>query len=209
MNRSVKILVADDHPLLLKALRDFIEDLGYAQIIEADNGLDACHLILREAPLLALMDIRMQQLSGLEVVSRCRTLKSKTRMVLITLHQEKSLFKQAQQLGVYGYLFKQSALAEIETCLKAVIAGERYFSPELEQYFQSPSHELTAMLTPSEKKILRLIAQNYTSPQIAEQLFISTKTVEKHRSNIIKKLGISGKTNSLLLWAQHHADALR
>ncbi|MEO0779761.1 MAG: response regulator transcription factor, partial [Bacteroidota bacterium] len=179
MNRSVKILVADDHPLLLKALRDFIEDLGYAQIIEAYNWLDAYHMILREAPLLALLDIRMPQLSGLEVVSRCRTQKSKTRMVLITLHQEKSLFKQAQQLGVYGYLFKQSALAEIETCLKAVIAGERYFSPELEQYFQSPSHELTAMLTPSEKKILRLIAQNYTSPQIAEQLFISTKTVEK------------------------------
>lgn len=210
MKNSNKILIADDHPLLLRGLKDFLNSLGYDQLIEANDGLEAYHGIVQEQPELAILDIRMPKMSGLEVAKKCKNNRLKTKIILITLHQEKSLFEEAIKLSVHGYIFKQFALAEIEECLKQVTANQMYFSPELKKYFhmEMEGKEFLEKLTPSEIKILRFIAKNYTTPQIAETLFISSKTVEKHRSNIIKKLGISGKTNSLLLWAKQNEQKL-
>ena len=205
-----KILIADDHPLLLRGLHDFLKSVGYHNILEVNDGLEAYNTILKEEPSLAILDIRMPKLSGIEVARKCRTNHVKTQIILITLHQEKELFDQAQKLGVAGYIFKQFTLVEIHDCIKEVLAGRRYFSPRLKQYFHfsKSNNPVLDQLTPSEKKILRLIAKNHTTPQIAKMLFIASKTVEKHRSNISKKLGLSGKTNSLLLWAKQHEDAL-
>ena len=210
MNKSPKILIADDHPLLLRGLTDFLKSLGFDNIIEANDGLDAYNSILQQKPSLAILDIRMPKMSGIEVVRKCRTNKVEIKIILITLYQEKTLFDEAQNLGVHGYIFKQFALAEIEECLNKVLNNEPYFSPELKKYFNINSNQgnILENLTPSEIKILRLIAKNFTTPQIAETLFISNKTVEKHRSNIIKKLGITGKTNSLLLWAKQNERQL-
>ena len=207
---KIKILIADDHPLLLRGLHDFLKSIGYRDISETNDGLEAYNTILKESPDLAILDIRMPKLSGIEVARLCRSNQIKTRIILITLHQEKELFDQAQQLGVAGYIFKQFTLVEIHDCLKEVIAGRHYFSPKLKQYFNfdQQSDPLLSQLTPSEKKILRLIAKNHTTPQIAEMLFIAAKTVEKHRSNISKKLGLSGKTNSLLIWAKQNEAKL-
>ncbi len=206
----MKILIADDHPLLLRGLYDFLKSVGYQNIIDAKDGLEAYNSILKEEPDLAILDIRMPKLSGIEVARKCRTNHVKTRIILITLHQEKELFDQAYQLGVAGYIFKQFTLVEIHECVKEVSAGRQYFSPQLKEYFQfdRPRHPHLDQLTPSERKILRLIAKNHTTPQIADMLFIAAKTVEKHRSNISKKLGLSGKTNSLLLWAKQNEGKL-
>ena len=210
MEKLKKILIADDHPLLLRGLADFLKSLGYKNIIEANNGLEAYNAIIKDDPFLSILDIRMPKMSGLEIVRKCKTNRIKTKIILITLHQEKNLFDEAKRLGVSGYIFKQFALTEIEACLKQVLNNETYFSPELKKYFQieNTQGEILEILTPSEIKILRFIARNYTTPEIAETLYISNKTVEKHRSNIIKKLGLTGKTNSLLLWAKQNEKSL-
>lgn len=207
-NKNTKILIADDHPLLLRGLSDFLRSLGFKNLIEANDGLEAYNLIVEHNPFLAILDIRMPRLSGIEVTRKCRTNRMKTAIVLITLHQEKSLFQEAKKLDVAGYIFKQFALIEIEECLKKVMNKKKYFSPELNKYFNHniDKTNITNNLTPSELKILRFIAKNHTTPEIAQLLFISNKTVEKHRSNIIKKLGLTGKTNSLLLWTKQHED---
>ena len=135
MTYNPKILIADDHPLLLRGLSDFLKSLGYHNIIEANDGLDAYNLILQENPFLAILDIRMPKLSGIEITRKCRTNRLKTKIVLITLHQEKSLFNEAKNLEVSGYLFKQFALVEMEECLKKVMYNQTYFSPELKKVF--------------------------------------------------------------------------
>ncbi len=207
MSKSQRILIADDHPLLMRGLSDFLKSSHYNEILEASNGLEALNTIIRNEPDLAILDIRMPKLSGLEVAKRCKTNRIKTKIIIITLHQDKGLYEKAMQIGVSGYIFKQFALREIEECISKVLSGETYFSEELKKYINTTDNEdeILSKLTPSEIKILRLIQEKLTTPQIADSLFISTKTVEKHRSNIIRKLNLSGKTNSLLLWATNRA----
>ncbi len=211
MSKSQKILIADDHPLLLRGLSDFLNSLGYQNIVETTNGLDAYNIIIKEEPSLAILDIRMPKLSGLEVAKKCKTNRLKTKIIIITLHQEKELYERASSVGISGYIFKQFALKEIEECIEQVLAGEEYFSEQLKDILnvEEDKDDILAKLTPSEIKILRLIQKRMTTPQIAEALFVSGKTIEKHRSNMSKKLNLSGKTNSLLLWATNHKSILQ
>ncbi len=210
MSQSTKIIVADDQALLLQSLGDFLKSLGYLEVITCNDGKTAIEVILDEAPQIAILNAEMSITSGIEVAQRCRAQKSQTKFILMSLYQEKDFFRRTAHLGISGYIFKHFALIEIEECLARVIKGETYMSEELRKQLSSESREESKIddLTPSETKILMLIALNKTTPQIAEELFISRKTVEKHRSNISKKLNLSGKTNSLLLWAKENIKNL-
>lgn len=204
------IIIADDHPLLLKGLSDFLLERGHNVIGKAENGEQACELIQRLNPDIAILDIQMPILSGLDIAKKCLLEGQKTKVVLITFHKDKELFYQSKQLNIFGYLLKDFALEEIENCIQSVVEGTPYFSAKILELlhpdFTDPNKLDT--LTPSEKKIIKLIAADKTNKEIAALLFISYRTVEKHRSNIINKLHLEQKTNSLLIWAKEHQEHL-
>ena len=208
--KSKSIIIADDHPLLLKGLSDFLIEKGYNFIGRADNGREAFNLINKLKPDIAILDIQMPYMSGIEIAKKCNSNNIKTKIVLITFHKEKELYQQAKDLNIFGYILKEFALEEIENCIQTVSKGEPYFSPKIKELLakNTVDDDALSMLTPSEKKILKLIAKDKTNKEIASLLFISYRTVEKHRSNIITKLKLEQKTNSLLIWAKDHQDQL-
>ena len=205
------IIIADDHPLLLKGLSDYLSEKGYNLVGSGNDGREAYNLITKVEPEIAILDIQMPYMSGLEIAKKCKSNGIKTKIVLITLHKEKELYNKAQELNIFGYILKESALEEIENCIKSVWQGVPYFSQKITEMLKQNTAEDEALnnLTPSEKKILKLIAKNKTNKEIASLLFISYRTVEKHRSNIINKLNLEPKTNSLLSWAKENQEKLQ
>lgn len=204
------IIIADDHPLLLKGLSDFLIEKEYNLVGSGKDGREAYNLIVREQPDIAILDIQMPYMSGIEIAQKCKNEEIETKIVLITLHKEKELYQKAKELNIFGYILKEFALEEIETCIQTVKTGVPFFSSQLKELigvFFMKDDDLNK-LTPSERKILKLIAQDKTNKEIASQLFISYRTVEKHRSNIITKLSLEPKTNSLLIWAKENQDKL-
>jgi DNA-binding NarL/FixJ family response regulator len=204
------IIIADDHPLLLKGLSDFLTEKGYNLLGSGNDGREAYNLIIQKKPDIAIIDIQMPYMSGLEIAQKCKGIDIDTKIVLITLHKEKELYEKAQELNIFGYILKEFALEEIETCIKTVTEGVPFFSEKIKDliFIASTDDDELSSFTPSEKKILKLIAQDNTNKEIASLLFISYRTVEKHRSNIINKLKIEPKTNSLLIWAKENHDKL-
>jgi len=202
---QASILIADDHPLILKGLTDFLLEKGYNLTGSAANGKEALEMIVSQQPDIAILDIQMPYLTGLEIAKKCQELKLPTKIVLITFEKDVAIYNQAKNLKIYGYVLKEFALVEIEYCIAAVLRGQSYFSPELIQYLEiNEAPEALEMLTPTEKEVLRLIAQNKTAKEIGNILFTSSRTVEKHKSHIIKKLDLESKASSLALYAKEN-----
>ena len=202
--KTKKIITADDHPLLLKGLNNFLIEKNYNIIGSGTNGKEALELIIKLKPDIAILDIQMPYMTGLEVAKECKINNIKTKIILITFHKEKILFQKANELNIFGYILKEFAIEEIENCIKSVSNDVPYFSPRIKDLLGINPYKdsYLDLLTPSEKKILKLIAKDKTNKDIASLLFISHRTVEKHRSNIIQKLKLEPKTNSLLIWAK-------
>lgn len=204
---QTSIIIADDHPLILKGLSEFIKEKEYNLIGSAVNGKEAFEMIESQKPDVAILDIQMPFLTGLQIAEKCKNLNLSTKIILITFEKDETIYKEAKTLGIYGYVLKEFALVEIENCIAAVMKGKSYFSPELIEFLEivEPPAEWE-FLTPSEKEILKLIAKNNTGVEIGEILSVSSRTVEKHKSNIIKKLDLSHKQNSLLIWVKENQD---
>lgn len=205
------LLLADDHPLTLMGTKAFIEQLGYSVIDLCSNGIAAYNSILTRPPDIALLDIAMPGMTGLEVLEKIRKKPCPTAIILLTMHNEESVFRRAIELGVRGYLLKEFAETELQACLAAVLRGEVWFSPTLgSALVQDKSHPDASnglnRLTLSERKIIALIAAQHTSREIAHMLFITEKTVENHRGNIIRKLGLSSEKNALFVWALKNSN---
>ena len=202
------IIIADDHPLLLKGLQDFLVEKGHTITGTATNGKDAFKLILKNEPDIAILDIRMPFMTGIEIAKACKD-KVKTKIVLITFEKNGVLYHQAKALNIFGYLLKESALTELESCLKSVYNNIPYFSAELENYFADKKNSTNIdLLTPAEKRVLKLIGQNKSAKEIADVFGISDRTIEKHKGNIIKKLDLDSHRNNLLIWAKDNLDLL-
>lgn len=199
-----RIFIADDHPLLLKGLNDFLIEKEYCVIGTSNNGRSAYNFIVKNEPDIAIIDIEMPYLTGLEIAERCLKNKVPTKVILITLHNHMDLYLKAKKLGIFGYLLKEFALEEIERCLDSVSIDKPYFSKEIKTHlgFTTESENILKSLTTTEKRILKLIAQHKTNKEIGHLLFISPRTVEKHRSKAILKLDIEPKTGALLIWVQ-------
>jgi DNA-binding NarL/FixJ family response regulator len=199
------IIIADDHPITLSGISLYVEQLGYKVLASCQNGLDAYNAITTLNPEFAILDLSMPQMNGLEVLEKVRLKNKSIKIILYTMYHEKSFLTKAIELGVNGYLLKDFALEELAVCLSKVSDDEDWFSPKLEEKLIINKHdsEKTRImsLTPAERKILSLIGQDYNTKTIAEMLFISDKTVEKHRSNIIKKLGLPNEHNVLQRFA--------
>jgi DNA-binding NarL/FixJ family response regulator len=204
----MKILVADDHPLTLMGTKGFVESLGYIVEDFCSNGIIAYNLIVSHRPAIAILDINMPGMDGLEILEKTYDKKLKTKIILLTMHKEMSVFNKANQYNLAGYILKEHAQEELEVCLESVKKGNQYVSKnltnELTQDDENKNNSDIKKLTFAEKKIIELIAQQKTSKQIAELLFISEKTVEGHRTNIVQKLGLPKEKNILLMWANKH-----
>lgn len=205
----MKILIADDHPFTLQGTKSFVESYGYKVVDTCSNGVSAFNLITLHNPDVAILDINMPGQDGLDVAKKVQESKLKTKVILLTMHKEMTIFKKANEYGIYGYILKEHAQTELEKCLEEVKKGKRYVSEFLIDDLISDKIDATSelsRLTLSERKIVELIAQQKTSKQIAELLFLSERTVEGHRSNIIEKLGLVKEKNTLLKWAIQNVE---
>ncbi len=202
MNTS--IVIADDHPLMLRGLTDFLTSKGFRIVGSAEDGNSAYNLIVKLKPEIAILDIRMPHKTGLEIAEACQKNNLPTKVILITFDKEEELYEQAKEYNVYGYILKEFAIEEIEICINHAINNKRYFSEEITSYLNHNSNNKPQnldQLTKSEFKIVKLISENKTSNDIAEELSISVRTVDKHRSNIVSKLNLDNKPTSLAIWA--------
>jgi len=215
MNKEVQILVADDHPIFRRGLKEIIEaEAGLRIIAEADNGLAAISLIQDLRPEIALLDIDMPELNGFDVVREIKEQGLPVEIIFLTMHSEEAMFNRALSLGVKGYVVKSSAATDIVNAIRAVLAGENYTSPSITSYlFKRARRAATtptgglAVLTSTERHVLKLIAEYKTSKEIAAELGVHYRTVENYRTNICAKLELRG-SHSLIKFALQHQEEL-
>jgi len=208
---EITIVIADDHPMLLKGLSDVLTKSGYLVLASALNGDDAVDIIKKERPVIAILDIEMPGLSGFEVIKKSCNDDCKTKFIILTSHKEKAFIQKAKELNISGYLLKDEPFTEIESCILAIAKGGEYFSRSFNEVFMneiSPLLERIQYLSPSEKKIVQLISQVKTSKEIGALLNISHRTVQKHRANIISKLLLPPGRDVLMTWAIENREFL-
>jgi len=210
---SATIVIADDHPLMLRGLSDFITSKGYNIIGSAQDGRTAYNLIVKLKPDIAILDISMPYLTGIEVAAECSKNELNTKVILITFDNHEELYDKAKEYNVYGYILKEFAVEEIENCIEHVKKGEPYFSEEIASYLNAKisytNDSIFELLTKTEIKVVQLLSESKSSLQIAKTLNSSVRTVEKHRSNIVKKLKLEKSHNALMVWANLNKDILK
>lgn len=217
MNTDIRIIIADDHPLFRRGLREAIEEVDRFSIVaECTNGGDALERIQTLQPDIAILDMQMPEMGGLEVAATLQKGKNTTALVFLTVHDDQDMFHRAMELGARGYILKDAVVSEIVQGIDIVAAGEYYFSPQLSSRWMRENERLRntvdaqtglSRLTVAERRILSLIAEELTTEQIAEMLCISPRTVEHHRSNINHKLALNG-SYALVRFALKHRKYL-
>jgi len=209
MNKNIKILVADDHPMLLNGLRNELINQNYNVLEGAANGAIALELIVSNQPDIAILDINMPLLTGFEVIKKSKEANVRTKFIVLTSYKEKGFVLKAKKLEISGYLLKDEPFIEIKKCIQSVLKDEFYCSSVFSQILEnevSPELEKIKYLSPSERTIVRLIAQEKSSKEIADLLTISFRTVQKHRSNIIAKLELPSDADALSIWAHKNKE---
>lgn len=217
MTREIRIVVADDHPIFRAGLRQVITTTRGLEVVgEAEDGEAALSLLEATRPDVAVLDVDMPGLDGIAVAREIVRRKLPVAVIFLTMHKNESLFEAALNLGVKGYVLKDSAMADLIQGIKAVVAGQNFISPALSTYLINRDRRGAALseqtpsindLTPAERRILRLIAQAKTNKEIAAELFISVRTVEHHRSNICAKLGLK-TSHGLIRFATAHRSEI-
>ncbi|MGH9840221.1 MAG: response regulator transcription factor [Blastocatellia bacterium] len=217
MKTEIRIVIADDHPLVRDGLRRAIEATANLNVVaEAGDGQTALDRILALKPDVAVLDIDMPVMSGFEVARALREKGIPTAIIFLTIHREEDFFNEALDLGVQGYVLKDSAASDIVTGIRAVADGQHFTSPAMTSYLVNRSRRAAEFrrgkptlndLTPTERQVLRLIADYKTSKEIADELGVSHRTIETHRANISAKLELHG-SHSLMKFALSHKSEL-
>jgi DNA-binding NarL/FixJ family response regulator len=214
----IQVLIADDHPIVRKGLRLSIEeDEGIKVVGEASDGEMALAMIKKLRPQIAVLDIDMPKLDGMSVAREIARQKLQTEVIFLTFHADEELFRAAMDLGSKGYILKDSASQEIVAGVRAVAAGRHYLSSAItanllqkrDKPEEKKKNALTDLLTPTEYRIMQLIADGKSSKEIGAGLSIHYRTVENHRTNICRKLSIEGEgANALLRYALQNKQLL-
>ncbi|QXP53124.1 response regulator transcription factor [Cellulophaga sp. HaHa_2_1] len=211
MTNAITLVVADDHPLLLKGLIDELKSYNYNILATATNGAQALDKIIRLEPAIAILDEEMPMLTGFEVIKKCREENIPTKFIILTSHKEKAFVYKAKTLEISGYIIKDEPFQELHKCIQSVRTGVPYFSTLFSDVFENevvPQLKKIKLLSPSERTILRLVAQGKSSKEIGALLSVSNRTVEKHRANIISKLELAPVMDALLLWTKEYREFL-
>ena len=196
--KKITVLLADDHTIVRQGIRTMLEEQESVEVVgEATNGNEAVELAKELAPDIIIMDIAMPLLNGLEATSHIKRATPKTKVLVLTMYTNEEYVLRMLKAGANGYLLKQSAMADLLAALDALQKGEAFFSPSisnvvLKDYLRRTDEEKEGLdlLTPREKEVLQLIAEGFTNRKVAEQLGVSVKTVNIHRTNIMTKLDI-------------------
>jgi two-component system, NarL family, response regulator DegU len=214
---KISIVIVDDHPLFRQGLRQVIvADPRFELVGETDDGRAAVAMIQRLAPDLAVLDINLPGLSGLDVASALRDAHCRTQLAVLTMLKDEPAFNRAMNIGILGYILKENAVSEIVNCLISAASGMPYVSPSLSTFLLRRRDKAQALashvptlddLTVAERRILKRIADKKSSKEIAAELGVSPRTVDSHRANICTKLELRGN-NSLLQFAIEHRDTL-
>jgi DNA-binding NarL/FixJ family response regulator len=218
MSREIQVVIADDHPVFRHGLQQVVNAQADMTVVDAvGDGVAALDVIRRRSPEVAVLDVRMPGLGGLEVAERVLDQRLNTRVMFLTMHAEPVMFERAMAIGVKGYLLKDAALSEIVQAVRTVAAGRVYLSPAVSEYLVErsfPSRRASpagpsplSSLNARERQILRLIAESQTSKEIAETLGIHYRTVENQRAAISQKLGLQG-SHALVKFAFEHKKEL-
>ncbi|MGZ7064371.1 MAG: response regulator [Candidatus Angelobacter sp.] len=190
----VRILLADDHAVLRQGLRALLEREGFEVVGEASDGREAVKLCAKFRPDVALLDVTMPLLNGIDAAREIGKTSPATRLVLLTMHTEDHLVLESLRAGVRGYVLKTRAAAELIQAIRAVCKGEMYLTQSISrtivQAFLAKDTLPDSPLTDRERQVLQLVAEGKTTKEIASLLGISVKTAESHRSNIMEKLNI-------------------
>ena len=210
MKQEVTVLIVDDHPLLRHGLREVIGHNSRFKIVgEAADGEEAMRLFVTLKPDIAVIDIDMPRLNGLETIRALRQQAFAIKTIILTMYKEEDMFNAAMDLGAKAYVLKENAANDIMAALEKVARGEAFVSPLRLEAGQRRSERVRELLlskpqieslTPSERRILKLVGEDYTSKEIAGLLNLSVRTVENHRQHICDKLKLHG-THSLLKFA--------
>lgn len=217
MEENIEIIIADDHPLLRRGVKELIEQqIGWQVVGEASDGESAFELVKKFSKAILVIDIMMPKMNGFDVAKAVRENNLQNNIIILSMHNKESFFDRAMDLGIKGYVIKDSTDTEIIDAIKTVNSGKYYLSPSIsgyvvkrDQFINSPNENTLGFskLTVTERKILRMIFDNMATKDIANKLFISVHTVERHRANICQKLNLHG-TNALIKFALEHKDLL-
>lgn len=216
MNKDIKVIIADDHPIFRAGLRQIIESAGIQVLAEATNGEEALKIINEHKPDIAVLDINMPVLDGLGVLEGIKKAKHKPKSIFLTAHQNEKIFNRAMDMGLCGFVLKENASSDLIDCIEAVFKDEYYISPVMSNFlfnrnkkrkeFEEKFPEVNS-LSCSERQVLKMISEQKSSKEIADELFISPRTVDKHRENISHKLNIHGN-NALLKFAIENKSSI-
>lgn len=209
---AIKVLVADDHSIVRAGLRALITaEADLSLIGEATGGLEAIEKVHALAPDVLVLDISMPDLDGIEVIRTLRKESSKCAILVLTVHEDEALLREAIRLGAAGYIIKHAAESELITAIRSVFNGDIYVHPKMIRSLLQPEQKPTQRdlaegepLTAREEDVLKMIVQGYTNKQVAEELGISIRTVEGHRANLVEKLGIRSRVDLLRYARSHH-----
>lgn len=213
MSNKIKILIADDHPIVRQGLRQTIESEGgdIELIGETGDGAETLAAARKFRPEIIVLDINLPKMDGFQVTQVLRQEKIESKIIFLTAHREESFMRKALSLGAAGYVLKDSAITDIVAAIRAATANLPFISPAMTAYLiKAPSAPIKgdlATLTPAERRVLRLIAQYKTTQEIAETLFVSPRTIESHRLNIAQKLHLRG-SHSLMRYALQHLEEI-
>ncbi|PZO42244.1 MAG: DNA-binding response regulator [Leptolyngbya sp.] len=195
---TIQLVIADNHTLVRAGFRSLVEELDGIEVVgEAENGRDALQLVETLKPQIVLMDIAMPEMNGLEATARISREFPQVKVLILSMHANEEYVYQALRSGASGYLLKDSGAEELELALRAIARGETYLCPAVSKYVVSDyvrrlNQDQTPLdqITPRQREILQLIAEGKSTKEIAELLYISTKTVETHRTQLMDRLDI-------------------
>jgi DNA-binding NarL/FixJ family response regulator len=192
----LRLLLADDHGIVRSGVRMLIDRQdGMRVVAEADDGIQAVDAVLAEHPDVAVLDVSMPRLTGLQAAREIRARAPDTQVLLMSMHEDDRYFFDGLEAGASGYVFKRAADVDLIEAIRTVASGQTFLSGRTQQalmqeWLQNGRSEPPDILTPRELEVVKLIAEAHTNKQIAEALTLSEKTVESHRANVLAKLGM-------------------
>jgi two-component system response regulator NreC len=211
----IQVLLIDDHPIVRQGLRHLIDAEPDLRVVgEAGDASAAASLLSKLLPTVAIIDLNLPNPAGIDLVRHCRQLQPAVAPLILTMHREESTFRDALERGAAGYVLKENASSDVLLGIRAVAAGGMYFSPSIASFLGrwhetniTPPHTSRLdPLTPTERRVLRLIAANRTTKEIAHELCISPRTVDTHRAHISDKLSLRGAQALLRFALENRAE---
>ncbi|HKZ55855.1 MAG TPA: response regulator transcription factor [Anaerolineales bacterium] len=206
-----RVLITDDHAIVRTGLRTLLKtDASLELVAEASGGYEAIDLVEKTRPDVLLLDLSMPDLDGIAVTKKIKPRFPDVRILILTIHEDQAMLREAIRAGASGYILKRAAEGELISAIHVIMRGDMYIDPAMVRALleetvsrPSPQPETSEALTPREIDVLKYIVQGYTNRQIGEELNLSVRTVEGHRANLSGKLGLHSRVD-LVRYAREH-----